>query len=139
MTKHSYFTENSLCSLETLSSKRNKKLKDTEALRKRRSTMITRMHSSRMRTARSLIVSPYLVISHARLPLAATRHAPLGATRHAPPGATTHAPPGATTHAPRATTHHPGSNHASMFYRRIRPFTTSSITCLRDTSCISCG
>ena len=37
---------------------------------------ITRMHSSRMRTTRSLIVSLYLVVSHAR-----------------PPQATTHAPP----------------------------------------------
>ena len=45
----------------------------------------TRMHCSRMRTASSLIVSPYLVVSHA-CPPPATTHAP-------PPRATTHAPP----------------------------------------------
>ena len=38
---------------------------------------ITRMHSSRMRTARSLTVSPCVVISHTCPP-------PLGATMHAP-------------------------------------------------------
>ena len=61
------------------------------------------MHSSRMCTARSLILSPYLVESHAH-----------------PPGATMHAPPRATMHTPRATTHAPQeqprmppqSNHA---------------------------
>ena len=57
----------------------------------------TRMHSSRIRTARSLIVSPYLVISHAG----------------SPPGTTMHAPPGATTHAPLEQAHTPpGSKHA---------------------------
>ena len=63
------------------------------------------MHSSRMRTARSLIVSPYLVVSHTCPP--GSNH------MHAPPGATTHAPPGATTHAPWSNhAHPPGSNHA---------------------------
>ena len=56
----------------------------------------TRMHSSRMRTARSLTVS------HRK------KHAPLPQEQPCtPPGATTHAPPGATTHAPGATTHTP--------------------------------
>ena len=60
------------------------------------------MHSSRMRTARSLTVSPYLIISHARPP---------GATTHTP--WSNHACPRATMHAPRATTHAPPkSNHA---------------------------
>ena len=87
----------------------------------------TRMHSSRMRTARSLIVSPYLVVSHT--PPRATTHAPPesnhacppGATMHAPPGPTMHAPqsnhahpPGATTHPPTATTHAPQSNHTPL-------------------------
>ena len=94
------------------------------------------MHSSRMRTARSLTVSPYLVVSHACPPWEQpcmppwSNHAhppqsnhtcPPRATMHAPweqpctpPGATTHAPPeqpltppGATMHAPL-----PRSNHA---------------------------
>ena len=80
------------------------------------------MHSSRMRTARSLIVSPYLVVSHARptgsnhacispeqphmppqeqpcmtseqpcMPPRSNHTCPLGATTHTPPGATMHAP-----------------------------------------------
>ena len=56
------------------------------------------MHSSRMRTARSLIVSLYLVVSHA---------SPLGATTHTPqeqpcmtPREQPRMPPGATTHPP---------------------------------------
>ena len=62
------------------------------------------MHSSRMRTARSLIISLYLVVSHAH-PSKATTHPPPGATTH-PLGATMHTlPPGATTYTPR-------SNHA---------------------------
>ena len=84
-------------------------------------TFQTRMHSSRMRTARSLIVSPYFVVSHAHPPQeqprthlpAATMHAPLEqpctpprAATHAPPAATTHALPGATTHAPPGATMH---------------------------------
>ena len=53
--------------------------------------LLTRMHSSRMCTAHSLIVSPYLVVSHA---CPRSNHAcPPGATTHAPPGATTHTPP----------------------------------------------
>ena len=95
----------------------------------------TRMHSSRMRTARSLIVSPYLVVSHA-CPPGATMHAPPRSNyacppeqpcippqeqpRMPPPGATTHAPPEQPRMPPRsnhacppgATTHAPGSNHA---------------------------
>ena len=50
----------------------------------------TRMHSSRMRTARSLIVSAYLIISHAH-----------------PPGATMHAPPPEKPRTPQVTTHTP--------------------------------
>ena len=68
-------------------------------------TCSTRMHSSRMCTARSSIVSPYLIVFHACTP---------------PPGATTHAPPeqpcipqGATMHAPPEQPHMPPrSNHA---------------------------
>ena len=52
-----------------------------------------RMHSSRMRTARSLTASPYLVVSHACPPPGATMHAP-PEQPHTPPRAT---PPGATT------------------------------------------
>ena len=64
--------------------------------------VITRMHSSRMRTARSLIVSPYLVISHACPP-----------SNHACPPRSNHAcPPGATTHAPCEQPCTPQSNHA---------------------------
>ena len=60
------------------------------------------MHSSRMRTARSLIVSPYLVVSHAHPPR----------SNHArQPGATMHAPPGATMHAPKQPCMPPRSNH----------------------------
>ena len=99
------------------------------------------MHSSRMRTARSLIVSPYLVVSHARpratthppwsnhactLPPGATMHAPLELPcmppweqphmpphNHTPPPEQPHTPPGATTHAPpRATMHTAWSSHA---------------------------
>ena len=62
------------------------------------------MHSSRMRTARSLTVSAYLIVSHARPPGAAL-HAPLQSNHACPPEATTHAP----WEHPRT---HPGSNHA---------------------------
>ena len=74
-------------------------------------TGITRMHSSRMRTARSLIVSLYLVVSHARPP-GATMHTPQEQP-HTPPRATMHAPLGATMHAPGSNhTCPPRSNHA---------------------------
>ena len=59
----------------------------------------TRMHSSRMRTARSLTVSPYLVVSHACPPeqprtlLEHPRTPPQPEQPCTPPGATTHAPP----------------------------------------------
>ena len=86
------------------------------------------MHSSRMHTARSLIVSPYLVVSHACppweqpcMPPQSNHAPPLGATTHAPPeqpcmppclGAImhTHTPPPRskhTCHPPRATMHAP--------------------------------
>ena len=95
----------------------------------------TRMHSSRMRTARSLIVSPYLVVSQACHPLGATTHAPpeqpcmppleqpymppLGVAMHAPleqpcmpPPQSNHAhPPEQPCMPPGATTHAPQSNH----------------------------
>ena len=69
--------------------------------------MFTRMHSSRMRTARSLIVSPYLVVSHARPPRSnhvcppvATMHAPRSNHARPPPREQPCTPPAATTHAP---------------------------------------
>ena len=65
----------------------------------------TRMHSSRMRTACSLIVSLYLVVSHTCLPQSNHAHPP-GSNHTCPPGATMHAPPGSN-HA----CHPPGSNH----------------------------
>ena len=78
---------------------------------------ITRMHSSRMRTARSLIVSPYLVISQAPPPQSNHAHPP--GSNHTPPRATMHAPPQSNhTCPPRATMqppeqpHTPRSNHA---------------------------
>ena len=53
---------------------------------------------------RSLIVSPYLVVSHACLPR--SNHAcPPGATMHAPPS--NHTPPQSNHAPPRATTHDP--------------------------------
>ena len=72
---------------------------------------IKRMHSSRMRTARSLTVSPCLVIPHTCPPPGATMHPPEQPCM--PPQATTQ-PPGATTHAPPGSNHTcpPGRNHA---------------------------
>ena len=78
---------------------------------------LTRMHSSRMRTARSLTVSHCIrkteKTTHAP-PLNKTTHAPPNKTMHAPPNKTTHAPPNKTTHAhprPNKTTHaHPRPN-----------------------------
>ena len=64
-------------------------------------TPVTRMHSSRMRTARSLTVSHRK--NHA--PPQSNQAGPPEQPRMPPPGATTHAPPGATMHAPQ-------SNHA---------------------------
>ena len=84
---------------------------------------VTRMHSSRMRTARSLIVSLYLIISHTCPPFA--MHAPFAtpplpcmpplpppATMHTPSNHACHPPgnhtcPSATMHAPLATMHAP--------------------------------
>ena len=77
---------------------------------------LTRMHSSRMRTARSLIVSLYLVISHACLPFTThipfTTHTPL---HHAPSlqpcmAPSNHACPQEPCMPPR--TMHAPSNHA---------------------------
>ena len=92
------------------------------------------MHSSRMRTACLLTVSPYLVISHARLPW--SNHAcpteqlctPAQSNYACPPRATTHASPGQPHMPPQkqpctspqsnhacplgATMHAPQSNHA---------------------------
>ena len=64
-----------------------------------------------MRTVRSLIASPYLVISHA-CPPRATMHTPR--SNHAwPPRATTHAPPRSNHACPPRSNHAcpPGSNH----------------------------
>ena len=96
---------------------------DTDHIEKE-NTPITRMHSSRMRTARSLTVPPYLVVSHARPPR--SNHAsppeqpcmPPRATMH-PPGSNHACPPGVNTHPPweqphmppQATTHAPLGNH----------------------------
>ena len=71
----------------------------------------TRMHSSRMRTARSLTVSPYLVVFHARPPPPEQPRMPPGATTHAPPEQP-RTPPGSNHACPRATTPPLGSNHA---------------------------
>ena len=81
------------------------------------------MHSSRMRTARSLTVSPYLIISPPR----ATTHAPR--SNHAcppeqpcmPPRATMHAPRSNHTCPPRATTHTPPSNHTCPLEQPCMP------------------
>ena len=83
-------------------------------------TYLTRMHSSRMRTARSLIVSPYLVISHACpppeqpcMPPQSNDACPPRATMHAPPEQPhmppkqPHMPSGATMHAPQEQPHMP--------------------------------
>ena len=86
----------------------------------------TRMHSSRMRTARSLIVSPYLIVSHAHPPLGATLQAPREQPHTpqeqpctppqeqpcTPPWEQPCTPPRATMHTPRATMHPSWSNHA---------------------------
>ena len=91
----------------------------------------TRMHSSRMHSTRSLIISLYLVVSHThprsnharppeqpRIPLGATMHAPRSnhacphpRSNHALPGSNYACPPGATT-PPGATRHAPPSNQA---------------------------
>ena len=52
---------------------------------KRKIISVTRMHSSRMRTARSLIVSPYLVVSHSRPPRATTHARPPRSNHACPP------------------------------------------------------
>ena len=79
------------------------------------------MHSSRMRTARSLIVSPYLVISHTLTPLPprATTH-PRRTTTQPPPRSNHTCPPEQPcmppqsnhAHPPGATMHALPSNHA---------------------------
>ena len=63
----------------------------------------TKMHSSRMRTARSLIVSPYLVISHVcPPPQEQPRMPPSPRSNHAPPPREQpRMPPGATMHPPQ--------------------------------------
>ena len=79
---------------------------------------ITRMHSSRMRTARSLTVSPYLVVSHApppEQPCMPPREQPCTPpqSNHACPLEQPRMPP-RSNHAcppPRATMHGPRSNH----------------------------
>ena len=64
------------------------------------------MHSSRMRTARSLTVSPYLVVSPTHTPPPQEQpHMPPWEQLHMPPWSNHACPPGATTHTPR-------SNHA---------------------------
>ena len=90
------------------------------------SAFATRMHSSRMRTTRSLTVSPYLVVSHT-CPPEQPRTLPPRATTHAPwsnhawlleqpctPPEQPHMPPRATTHAPR-------SNHAHLLEQPYMP------------------
>ena len=71
------------------------------------------MRSSRMHATRSLIVSPYLIISHTcpsreQPHTPPSNHAcPPGSSHACPPGSNHACPPGATTHAPR-------SNHACL-------------------------
>ena len=66
----------------------------------------TRMHSSRMRTARSLAVSHRK--NHTRPPPRAATHAPPEQPRMPPPNKTTHTPPNKTMHLPpNKTTHAP--------------------------------
>ena len=59
----------------------------------------TRMHSSRMRTARSLTVSPYLVVSHA-CPLRSNHTCPPPSNHTWPPSNHTHPPPLEQPHTP---------------------------------------
>ena len=83
-----------------------------------------KMHSSRMRTARSLTVSPYLIVSHTCPPRINHAHPPEEprmpppprATMHALPGSNHACPPGATTHAP------PQSNHTPPEQPRTPPW-----------------
>ena len=97
-------------------------------------TSRTRMHSSRMRTARSLTVSLYLIISHACPPLEQPCMPPRSNHAH-PPGSNHACPPRATTPPweqprtppqeqpcmppPRATTHAPlcGQNVDTRFWK----------------------
>ena len=64
----------------------------------------TRMHSSRMRTTRSLTVSHRKNHAHPQEQPCTHTHPE---QPHTPPGATTHAPPRATMHAPRSNHAHP--------------------------------
>ena len=67
----------------------------------------------RVHTARSWIVSPYLVVSHTHSPGEQPHMPPPAATMHNPPSNHACPPPRATTHAPPvATMHNPPSNHA---------------------------
>ena len=106
----------------------------------------TRMYSSRMRTAHSLIVSLYLVVTQACLPSPCmspfTTHAPLAThpplQPHMPPG--NHACPPATTHAPLATTHAPRQpctpgNHIPQQQLRMPPLWTESHTPVKTQPC----
>ena len=70
----------------------------------------TRMHSSRMRTARSLTVSPYLVVSHA-CPLREQPHMLPPGSSHAHPQSNHACPLSNHTCPPKATMHAPQSNH----------------------------
>ena len=63
-----------------------------------------------MRTARSLIISPYLIVSHAPSPQEQPCMPP-GSNHARPPGATTHTPQATMHTPPQATTHAPLSNH----------------------------
>ena len=74
-------------------------------------TKITRMHSSRMHTARSLTVSPCLIISHA-CPPPQSNHTCPPSNNAGPPPEQPCMPPRATTHIPRATMYALQSNHA---------------------------
>ena len=82
-----------------------------------------------MRTARSLIVSPYLVVSHTCPPWEQP-HTPSGATTHTPPEQPW-MPPGATAHAPPEQPCMPlQSNHTCPPQEQLRmpPLLTESQT-----------
>ena len=86
-------------------------------------SVLTRMHSSRMRTARSLIVSPYLVISHAHPPEQPCM----------PPQQQPRTPPKQPCMPP------PSSNHSCPPERRCMPPPGSNQTCPHQGSNHTCS
>ena len=90
-----------------------------------------------MHTAHSLIISPYLTVSHAQPPPPEQLH-PLGATMHAP--RSNHAPPRPTMHAPPQSNHTcppeqprmppPGAIMHTPLLRVTKPYFPSSLIAL---------